>query len=92
MVRAAYHAESTKCEHALGETRTQLPKRLADNTRMDNLSVWTFARRSRVVRVAVELLRPEVELEIQYNDAYSRAASIDSQTGEVLRLAEVGSA
>jgi len=59
---------------------------------MDNVSIWTFTRRGRVVRVEVELLRPEVELAICYEDGYSRAAWIDSQTGEVLRLAEAGSA
>ena len=71
---------------------TQLPQRLADNTRMDIVSVWTWTRRGQVVRVAVELVRPEVELAICYDDGYSRAAWIDSQTGEVLRLAEAGSA
>jgi hypothetical protein len=42
---------------------------------MDNMGVWTWTRRGRVVRAAVELLRPEVELAICYDDGYSRIAS-----------------
>jgi len=59
---------------------------------MDIANVWTFTRRGRVVRVAVELIRPEVELEIRYDEGYSRAVWIDSQTGLVLKMEEAGSA